>query len=202
MTKMKLLILFLFTGFLSSSAQTKVLDQDYYFVVKKKTIQFKQIKDSLFITNCSGFEKCDSLPKFSYLILKDSLIDKDTRVVFVKGQKYKHKNLKVHEKKITFISYKNGRKAIKQSYTLNGKEKIQFPVLYPKSELELLSPISEINESDSKEILMNFVNYIKSFDKNNFDFDDYKVWEKFNDLVIIKGYNPIGAEREVGLKSE
>jgi hypothetical protein len=202
MTKMKSILIIFLIGTLYSHAQTNVLDQDYYFVVKDKTIQFKQIKDSLFITNCSGIEKCDSLPRFSYLILKDSLINDTTKMIFMKGQEYKHKNLKAHEKEITLIKYKNGRKAIKESYSLKGKEKVQFTILYPKSELALLKPISEINKIESKAILTEFTKYIQSLDENEFDYDDYKIWEKFNDLVINKGYNPIGAEREIGLKSD
>ncbi|QHI36643.1 hypothetical protein IMCC3317_20060 [Kordia antarctica] len=197
---MKLILTIFLIGTLYSFAQTNVLDQDYYFVVKEKTIQFKQKKDSLFITNCSEIGKCDSLPKFSYLILRDSLVNDTTKVVFVKGQKYKHRNLEVHEKEITFISYENGRKAIKETYIKRKKEKTQFPILYPTSELALLKPISEISVAESKEIILEFKKYITSLDKNELDIDDYKIWEKFNDLVIQKGYTPIDAEREVGLK--
>jgi hypothetical protein len=177
-----------------------MLDQDYYAVMKEKTIQFKQIKDSLFITNCSGIEKCDSIPKFSYLILRDSLINENTKMIFVKGQKYKYP--KIHEKAVTLITYKNGRKAIKESHISKKKEKTQFIILYPTTELASLKPISEITKTEAKAILMEFMEYIQSFAKNEFDIDDYKVWGKFNDLVIHKKYNPIGADHEIGLKSD
>jgi hypothetical protein len=199
---MKYLITIFFTGILFSCAQTKVFDQEYYSVIKNKSLEFKQVKDSLFLTKCNGFKKCDSLPKFSYFIEKDSIIDERTKVILVKGQKYKHRNTKVHDKGITIVEYGNGRKAIKESYNLNGNEKVQFVPLYPKSELENLKPISKISETESKEVLTEFLNYVKSFDKEEFNYGDYKTWEKFNELVINKGYNPIGAEREIGLKSD
>lgn len=200
MNKIKVLIIIFFTGILFPCAQTKVLDQEYYFIVKNKTIEFKQVKDSLFITKCNGFNECDSLPKFSYLIVKDSIINNKTKVIFVKGQKYKHKNTKIHEKEMTFVDIEIGRKAIMENYFLNGKEIVRYPILYPKSELEKLNPISEITKIESKEILNDFIDFFTSIDKSKNNYDEYKTWEKFNELVIKKGYNPISAEIEIGSK--
>ena len=201
MNKLKLTLLIFLVGTLYATSQTKVFDQDYYFIAKKKIVQFKQVKDSLFITNCSGIENCDSLPKFSYLILKDSLVNENTKVIFFKGQKYKHKNLQVHEKDITLISYKNGRKAIVESYNLRKKEKTQFSILYPESELKSLKPISEITTAETKIILKELQELMQSLDKNELDIDDNEIWAKFNDLVIGNGYNPMGAERKIGRTS-
>ena len=201
---MRTLIIIFYLGTISSFAQTNIFDQDYYAVIKNKTIKFEQKKDTIFITNCNDFEKCDSLSKSALLIGKVSTINTKTRKIILKNlDSNVNPNSEVFQEKIiTITEYKNGRKAIDENYGNHRNNKIQLAILYPKSELMKLEPISKITEWESKEILEEFTEYIKSIDKAKFDYDDFANWEKFNDLVIKRGYNPIGAELEIGKKTK
>tara|TARA_R110000751_G_scaffold2470_4_gene13222 strand:- start:36346 stop:36954 length:609 start_codon:yes stop_codon:yes gene_type:complete len=202
---MKTLIILISTFYLGtifSIAQTKVFEQPYYSIIKNKTIKFEQLKDTLYVTNCNGFEKCDTLYKTIFLIESDSIIDNVTRKIVLISQDFEELSEEIREKEIILIDYKNGRKAIEENYKHRGNKNNQLAILYPKSELIKLKPISQITKIESKEILLEFTEYIKSIDKEKFDFDDFINWEKFNDLVIKRGYNPINAENKIGVKSQ
>lgn len=202
MKKLIILIATFYLGTIFSIAQTKVFEQPYYSIIKNKTIKFEQLKDTLYVTNCNGFEKCDTLYKTVFLIESDSIIDNVTRKIVLISQDFEELSEEIREKEIILIDYKNGRKAIEENYKHRGNKKNQLAILYPKSELIKLKPISEITKIESKEILLEFTEYIKSIDKEKFDFDDFINWEKFNDLVIKRGYNPINAENKIGIKSQ
>ena len=202
MKKLIVLITTFYLGTIFSIAQTKVFEQPYYSIIKNKTIKFEQLKDTLYVTNCNGFEKYDTLHKIVFLIESDSIIDDVTRKIVLISQDFEELSEEIREKEIILIDYKNGRKAIEENYKHRGNKKNQLAILYPKSELIKLKPISEITKIESKEILLEFTEYIKSIDKEKFDFDDFINWEKFNDLVIKRGYNPINAENKIGVKSQ
>ena len=202
MKKLIVLITTFYLGTIFSIAQTKVFEQPYYSIIKNKTIKFEQLKDTLYVTNCNGFEKYDTLHKIVFLIESDSIIDNVTRKIVLISQDFEELSEEIREKEIILIDYKNGRKAIEENYKHRGNKKNQLAILYPKSELIKLKPISEITKIESKEILLEFTEYIKSIDKEKFDFDDFINWEKFNDLVIKRGYNPINAKNKIGIKSQ
>ncbi len=202
MKKLIVLITTFYLGTIFSIAQTKIFEQPYYSIIKNKTIKFEQLKDTLYVTNCNGFEKYDTLHKIVFLIESDSIIDDVTRKIVLISQDFEELSEEIREKEIILIDYKNGRKAIEENYKHRGNKKNQLAILYPKSELIKLKPISEITKIESKEILLEFTEYIKSIDKEKFDFDDFINWEKFNDLVIKRGYNPINAENKIGVKSQ
>lgn len=202
MKKLIVLITTFYLGTIFSIAQTKVFEQPYYSIIKNKTIKFEQLKDTLYVTNCNGFEKYDTLHKIVFLIESDSIIDDVTRKIVLISQDFEKLSEEIREKEIILIDYKNGRKAIEENYKHRGNKKNQLAILYPKSELIKLKPISEITKIESKEILLEFTEYIKSIDKEKFDFDDFINWEKFNDLVIKRGYNPINAKNKIGIKSQ
>lgn len=202
MKKLIVLITTFYLGTIFSIAQTKVFEQPYYSIIKNKTIKFEQLKDTLYVTNCNGFEKYDTLHKIVFLIESDSIIDDVTRKIVLISQDFEELSEEIREKEIILIDYKNGRKAIEENYKHRGNKKNQLAILYPKSELIKLKPISEITKIESKEILLEFTEYIKSIDKEKFDFDDFINWEKFNDLVIKRGYNPINAKNKIGIKSQ
>jgi hypothetical protein len=202
MKKLIVLITTFYLGTIFSIAQTKIFEQPYYSIIKNKTIKFEQLKDTLYVTNCNGFEKYDTLHKIVFLIESDSIIDDVTRKIVLISQDFEELSEEIREKEIILIDYKNGRKAIEENYKHRGNKKNQLAILYPKSELIKLKPISEITKIESKEILLEFTEYIKSIDKEKFDFDDFINWEKFNDLVIKRGYNPINAKNKIGIKSQ
>ncbi len=202
MKNLIILITTFYLGTIFSIAQTKVFEQPYYSIIKNKTIKFEQLKDTLYVTDCNGFEKCDTLYKTIFLIESDSIIDNVTRKIVLISQDFEELSEEIREKEIILIDYKNGRKAIEENYKHRGNKNNQLAILYPKSELIKLKPISQITKIESKEILLEFTEYIKSIDKEKFDFDDFINWEKFNDLVIKRGYNPINAENKIGVKSQ
>ncbi|WP_040253208.1 hypothetical protein [Psychroserpens mesophilus] len=196
---MKVLIIFLFIFTSFSGAQTIVLNQDYYSISKNNTVIFKQNNDTLTIAKCIRLEKCDTLRKLIFKIEKDSVVNKSTKIIFVKALNKKAENNIINNNGITLVQYDNGRIGIRESYNFKGKEKIQHVILYPKSELENLKPISKISKKEGKEIFDNYLSFINSInDEDDFDFENYTTMDKFTELVIKKGYNPIGAYNIIG----
>ena len=61
------LILIFFLGTFSAIAQINVFDQDYYSVIKNKTMKFSQVENMVYITGCEALDKCDAKPKLNLL---------------------------------------------------------------------------------------------------------------------------------------
>ena len=202
---MRILIIIFYIGTIPSIAQTKILDQEYYTIIKNKTLKFEQKKNIFYVTNCTKFEKCDSLPESSFLILRDSIINNKTKKIVLKNLNDNlvtenfQDTIEFRKKNIILIDYKNGRKAIEENYKYRRNSKTRLAILYPKSELIKLKSISEITQTEAKEILMEFNEF--TIDKEESDYNEFESWKIFNDLVTEKGYNPIGAENEIRKKS-
>ncbi|MFQ3240013.1 MAG: hypothetical protein ACI9NI_002335, partial [Olleya marilimosa] len=88
MKKLIVLITTFYLGTIFSIAQTKIFEQPYYSIIKNKTIKFEQLKDTLYVTNCNGFEKYDTLHKIVFLIESDSIIDDVTRKIVLISQDF------------------------------------------------------------------------------------------------------------------
>lgn len=44
--------------------------------------------------------------------------------------------------------------------------------------------------------------HVKALKTKQYYFDEYKTWELLNDLIIAKGYSPIGASEVLKQKSD
>ncbi|WP_046756920.1 hypothetical protein [Kordia jejudonensis] len=202
MKSIQLILLTFFAGVLYTNAQTMVFDQEYYFIAKGEVKQLKQIQDSVYISDCNDFQKCNEIPRFSYKVLNDSVIDKNTKTYILKGKRYNHKNRKAEEKKVIITKIKNNRIKLQEVYGKAGKRKLETSILYATSELVPLKPISEITQEETEDIFEQMVAYMNYLKTTEIKREKYMSWEKINDLVIAKGYSPIGADEELGKKSE
>jgi hypothetical protein len=194
---MKFLSFIIFLGLYQCYSQTKIFDQEFYAIQREVVVEFKQEKDSIFISRCINPKNCNYSRKISLFIEKDSLIENNTKIVFIKRGNQKSLNTMIPDDKIIILDYKNGRFGIKDSFTSNGKEKTHYIVIYPKSELDNLKPIEDISEQEAKDVAEKFKTYIKSVTNDEFELDDSIHWNKFNELVIKKGYSPIDAEKGI-----
>ncbi|GAA3624263.1 hypothetical protein GCM10022397_07540 [Flavivirga jejuensis] len=163
-------------------------------------MEFQQVKDSIFLKNCSQFINCDDSPKYSYRIKKDSLLSKGTKIIFLEGKKHNLNNHKVHDMTIILLEKKNGRKSINDNYKTDENEKLRFQTIYPKSELINLDQISNISSLEFNKILNEIMEEFKlskrKVIKEIINLENDIISEKFKDLVIAAGYTPIGAQSE------
>ena len=187
---------------LSCSAQDEILDQEYYAVSNNNVIEFKQNNSSILISYCTDLGQCNSPKTFIINISTDSTVHDNTKTYKVKNHNFGSMNTIIQNNELVVIDYPKGRKGIKDSFRFNGKEKVQYMVLYPKSELLSLKSISEISDKESKGILSEFTRFLKSEKGNSLLSQDLEYWTKFNDLVISKGYSPIGAEKLILIKTD
>ncbi|MGJ8549440.1 hypothetical protein [Winogradskyella wichelsiae] len=190
-------ILIFYLGTLSAIAQPKIFDQDYYSVIKNRTLKFSQVEDMVYITSCAAFDQCEALPNSELVVVKDSLVAQNVRKVFFKNPD-PEASPDQRFKALFLIDYKDGRKGIGETYE-HITDKILVK-LYPKSELMQLKPIAAISPRESQEILLEFDRFkIDEADpKNHYIIN----WGEFNNLIIERGYNPISAENEVIKKAE
>ncbi|MFK7749298.1 MAG: hypothetical protein AB8B65_12955 [Kordia sp.] len=202
MKPIKLILLIFFAGVLYANAQTMLFDQEYYFIAKGEVKLLKQVQDSVYISDCDDFQKCNEIPRFSYKVLTDSVIDKNTKTYILKGKRYNHKNREAEEKQVIITKIKNNRIKLQEVYRKAGKRKLETSILYATSELVPLKPISEITQTEVEDIFAKMVAYMNYLKTTEIKREKYMSWEKINDLVIEKGYSPVGAEEELGKKSD
>lgn len=125
MKSIKLTLLVFFIGIFYSNAQAVLFDQAYYFIAKGEVKKLKQVQDSILVYECTAFQKCDSIPNFAHKILRDSIIDKNSRIVFLGKHKYDPQNLEARDKKIMLVDTIKSRKILKEFSSYTKKERIQ-----------------------------------------------------------------------------
>jgi|GEM_PF-3787789 len=199
MSKIITAIFICFISICSLKAQTKILEQDYYAFNKGDVIKFEQEGDTLQISRCTDLQTCKVNPRVKALILKDSVINKNTRKLVLENVMSKTNS--VRTKEVVLIDYDNGRKGIDENYQnyINNKSKIV--TLYPISELEKLKPIAQMSAAEAKDILNDFDAHVAAEDKKGREYD-IENSTMFNNLVIAKGYSPVNADTEVVRKAE
>ncbi|WP_298422237.1 hypothetical protein [uncultured Kordia sp.] len=202
MKSIKLIVLIFFIGMLYSNAQTVLFDQAYYFIAKDEIKKIKQVQDSILVFECKEFQKCNSTPNYAHKILRDSIINKNSKMVFLGKHKYDAQNLETKDKKIMLVDTIQGRKILKEFSAYTKKERTQKSLLYSTSELIGLRPISEITKTDADHIYEQMVTQMKASKMKQPFFNEYKTWELLNDLIIAKGYSPVGAREVLQQKSD
>ena len=125
MKSIQLILLAFFIGIFCSNAQTEMFDQEYYFIAKGEIKQLKQVQDSMYIFECSDLKNCNKTPYFSYKILRDSIIDENSKMFTLKGKKYKRKKSEAKEKNVALIKLENGKLKLEEIFNYPNKRRVQ-----------------------------------------------------------------------------